>query len=106
MFDAGLVARLQKAAGRAGVIAVVLQRVRHRFGHDGVGGEMHDGIDLAITQYAAYRFAITGVGNDQLALQDGAAKAGREIVEDHDALALFAKLTSHVTADITRAADY
>src|SRR2546429_3919839 len=40
-----LEAALEQRAGRAGIVAVVLERLAHRFRNDGVGGEMHHRVE-------------------------------------------------------------
>ena len=65
MLDAGLLAALQQAAGRAGVVAVVLQRIRDRLRHDRVRREVHDRVDAVLAQHAADQLAIAGVADDQ-----------------------------------------
>ncbi len=57
MLDAGLDATLEQIACCAGIVAVVLQRISHRFRDDGVGSEVDDGLDLMVTQQLRYEFA-------------------------------------------------
>ena len=43
MADRAAHAGLDQGAGSAGVVAVVIERSGHRFGHDDAAGKMHHG---------------------------------------------------------------
>ena len=100
LFHAVLETGLQQAAGRAGVVAVVLERQRHGFGHDGVGGEMHDGIDSVLRQQPRDQHMISDIADHQFAGGHRLAKALPQVIEDDDLLAGLAQLPDHVAADV------
>ena len=75
---------LQQSARRAGVVAVVLERQRHRLRHDRVGCEVHDRIDLVLGQQARHQGLIADVADDQRAGRHRLAKALDEVIEDDD----------------------
>ena len=64
-----------RRAGRAGIVAVVLERQRHRLRHDGVRGKVHDGIDLMLRQEPRHQRMIADIADDQLAGGDGLPEA-------------------------------
>ena len=103
MLDAGAVTLLEQVARRAGVVAVVLERIADRFGHDRVRGEVQHRVDLVLGQHTCDGFAIARIADDQWRAKHRAAIAGREIVEHDDAVAALAKLTDDVAADVTGA---
>ena len=105
MAHAGGGAAREQAARRAGVVAVVLQRIAHRLGHDRVRGEMHDGVDRVLAEHALDQRAIADVADDELARRAYRfAKSGAEIVEHDDRLAALAQLQRDVAADVAGAA--
>ncbi len=61
MLDAGGDAALEERARVRRVVAVVLERVRDRFGHLDVRGEVHDGVDLVLGEHARDERGIAGV---------------------------------------------
>src|ERR1039458_6184025 len=91
---------LKQAAGRAGVIAVVFERITYRFRYDGVGGEMHDGVYVVFAQHALEQLPVTDLADDQRCIAYGLSETGIEIVERHDALATCLQLQQHVTANV------
>src|SRR5690606_26407319 len=86
------------AAGR--VVAVVLERIRHRFRHDRVGGEVHDGVDVVLAEQALEQRGVAGVPDHQAAARDGLREAGAQVVGHHHVLARLAELADHVAADV------
>jgi hypothetical protein len=106
VFDAGLLAGLQEAAGRAGIVAVVLQRIGDGLGNDGVRCEVHHRIDAALAQQAADELAIAGVADHQLAVHDCRPEAGGKVVEHDYCLITLAELANDMAADIPGAAGY
>ena len=95
---------VEQVARRAGVVAVILERIAHRFRYDGIGGEVHDGIDLVLSQHAVHQLAVADVADDQRRIAHRLAKAGVEIVEHHHALAARLQLQQHMAADVAGAA--
>ena len=75
MLHAGLGAGLQQRARGAGVVAVVFERVAHRLGDDGVGGEVQHGVDAVLAQHPADEFAVADVADDQRGVEHGLAEA-------------------------------
>jgi hypothetical protein len=104
VLHAGLGRALQQVARRAGVVAVVLERILAGLRHDGVRGEVHDRVDVVLREDARHEVAITGVADDELAVRHRLAKAGGQVVERHDALAGRAELAHDVAADVAGAA--
>ncbi len=104
MLDAGGEGELEQGAARAGVVAVVSQRIGDRFRHDRSCGKMHDRVDVEALEQRLQAGRIPGIPDDELAMQDRAAKARREVVEHDDVLAGLAELAHDVAADITGAA--
>jgi hypothetical protein len=62
--------------------------------------EVHDCRDVVLAQDAIHEFAITGVADDQSAVQHGRAESGRQVIENDDFFALLAELTNDVTTDV------
>src|SRR6266513_166994 len=56
-----LEAALKERAGRAGVVAVVLERIAHRLRHHGAGGEMHHRVDAMRLERGAHGVAVADV---------------------------------------------
>ena len=100
MLDAGLGAGLQQVARGAGVVAVVLERIGDGLWNDCVGREVHDRRDVVVAQEATDELTISGVSDDQRAVQYGRAESGRQIVQNHDVFAALAELTNDMTTDI------
>ena len=100
---AGAVAALEQAAGGAGVVAVVLERVRDRLRHDGVRGEVHYRLDAVLRQHAIDQRAISGIAHHQRRVQHGAAISGAEIIEHDHALVALGELAHDVAANIAGA---
>ncbi len=61
---------------------------------------MHDGLDPVLGQHLIDRGRVARVAQDQRRAQHGAAIAGREVIEDHDALAALDELADDVAADV------
>ena len=89
-------AALEQRARRAGVVGVVLERLVHRFGHDGEGGEVHDGVDLVALEQLRDRVAVADLADDQRGAQGGLAKAARQVIQDHHPLAARGELQRDV----------
>src|SRR5687767_2257903 len=94
---------LEQRAARAGVVAVVLQRIRNGFRHDRVRGEVHDGIDGVTLEELREARGVAGVADDEIAMEYRVAKTRRQIVENNDLLAGFAELSHDVRADVASA---
>ncbi|GIX21854.1 MAG: hypothetical protein KatS3mg121_0637 [Gammaproteobacteria bacterium] len=106
MFDAVADAGFQQVARGAGVVAVILERVRHRFGHDGVRGEVHHRPHGVLAQQARDPIQIAAVADHQFAVQHRRPEAGGQIVQHHHLFAGFAELPDHVAADVAGAAGH
>src|SRR5690606_29386564 len=104
MLDPGLLAALQQIPGRAGVVAVVLERIRDRLRHDRVRREMHDRLDAVLAKHVGYELAISRIAHDERCSQDRRAKAGGQVIEDDDGFVALAKLANDVTTDVASAA--
>ena len=76
MFDAGLGRGFEQRARRAGVVAVVLERVRDRLGDDRVRGEVDDGVDAVLGEQLVDELAIADIADDQRHVAHRLAKAG------------------------------
>ena len=94
----------EQVACRAGVVAVIAQRVGNGFRHDRARSEMHHGIDAALTQQFVDANFITGIGDDELGTDHGLRESGAQIVDDDDALAGLDELQHDVAADVAGAA--
>ena len=83
---------LEQRAARAGIVAVVLQRIGDRLRDDGVCGEVHDGVDLEAREQLLEALRVARVADDELAVEHRLAESGRQIVEHDDLLAGLAEL--------------
>ena len=101
MLDARLDAALEQRARGAGVVAVVFQRLAHRFGNDGVGRKVHHGVDAVAAQRLEHRGAVADPGDHERSVEHRLAEAARQVVEHHHALAALTQLERDVTADVT-----
>ena len=106
MADAGFERALEQGAARAGVVAVVLERIRHGLGDHRVGREVQHGIDVVGREDPVEHLGIAGVPDHEVAVQHGLAEARRQIVEHDDALAGLAELADDVGADVPGASGY
>ena len=104
MLHARVPGALEQVAGVAGVVAVVLQRIGDRLGHDGVGREVHDGVHIVLGEQTADQFPIARVAHHQGPVGDRLAEALDQVVEHDDPLAALPKLFHHVAADVAGAA--
>ena len=104
MLHAGGDAALEERARVRRVVAVVLERIADRLGHLDVRGEVQDGIDLVLREHARDERGIAGVALDERAVQHGAAKTGRKVVERDQLFAALAELARDVAADVAGAA--
>lgn len=68
---------LQQVPSLAGVVPVILQRIGHRFGDDGVGGEVQDRLHLILAEDMPDQLGIAGIALDQVPVQHRFPKAGR-----------------------------
>ena len=100
--NVGLQRVLEERAARAGIIAIVFERVGNGLGHDGVGREMHDGVDREALEQGLEAATVAGMTDDEFTMEYRALKPGREIIQDDDVLAGLAQLSDDVTADVTR----
>ena len=98
--DPGREATLEERARRAGVVAVVLQRLAHRLGHDGVGREMHHRIDAVLLEQPQHRVAVADLADDERRIEHRLAKTPRQIVQDDDPFAAGSQLQDRVAADV------
>jgi hypothetical protein len=96
--------RLEQVTRSAGIVAVVFQRLAHRFRYDRIGGEVHHGVDLVLAQYARDQFRIADVTDDQRYRTHRLAKAGVEIIDRNDMLIARLQLQQHMAADIASGA--
>ena len=76
MLHAGLRRGLEQRTRRAGVVAVVLERIRDRLRHDGVRGEVDDGVDAVLGEQLVDELAIADVADDERHVAHGLAEAG------------------------------
>src|SRR5688572_13096772 len=104
MFDAGIRGGFEQRAGGAGIVAVVLERIRHGLGHDDRGGEMDDGVHLVVRQHLVDQRAISDIAHDQWHTTYSAAETRREIVENDYALTARDQLQYSVASDVSSAA--
>ena len=105
MLDAAIDRALDQRARVHGVVAVVAERIAHRIRHDDRRGEMDDGFDTVFTNEPCHERLIAGLADDErYVLGKRPGKAGRQIVEHHDALAGIGKLVHHVAADVAGSA--
>jgi hypothetical protein len=66
---------------------------------------MDDGVDFVLRDQSRHEGLVAGLPDDELhALRHRPVEAGREVVEDDDALAGIDECIDHVTADIAGAA--
>jgi hypothetical protein len=65
---------------------------------------VHDREDVIAAQRAPYRGDVRDVAFNELAVPDGLAMTGREVVEDHDAMAGLMQRLGRVAADVSGAA--
>jgi len=63
--DPGGSALLEQVARGAGVVAVILERIGNRLGHDRVRREMQHGVDVVLVEHASHELAVTGVADHQ-----------------------------------------
>ena len=94
----------EQRAARARIVAIVLERIGHGFGHDRVRCEVHDGIDVVLAEQSLEQALVAGVADDQLARCDRCLEARRKVVERNHVLARGAQLAHDVAADIPGAA--
>ncbi len=104
MLHAGFGGALQEIPGRAGVVAVVLERVAHGLRHDGVRGEVHDRIDAVLGQHPRDQRTVAGVADDEFTVRDCLGEARAQVVERHHALPGLAELANDMTPDVAGAA--
>src|SRR5690606_15514252 len=98
VLHARVLTALQQAARRARVVAVVLERIRHRFRHDRVCRKMHHGLDAVLAQDIADERSVARIPYDERRAEDCRTEAGREVVEDDYVFVALAKLTNDVAA--------
>ena len=92
---------LDQRAGVGSVVEIIAERIANQVGNDNGGGEVNDCLDTMLTDQAGDQRLITSVADDKRGLLGyGPAKAGRQIVENDNALAGIDKLQNHVTADV------
>jgi len=65
---------------------------------------MQHRFNVVLAQDATDQIHVTGVADDQRAVEYRFPKAGRQIVEDNDVLAAFTELAHHMAADVAGAA--
>ena len=96
-----LIAHSISARGVCSVIEIIAERIANRVGNDNRGSEVNDCLDPMLTDQAGDQRLIASVADDKRGLfGHGPAKAGRQIVENDNALAGIDKLQNHVTADV------
>ena len=100
MFDAPGHRAFEQVPARAGVVAVIFERICHGFRHHRVRGEVHDGVDTVFRDQTGDQVTVTGVADHQLAVQHGRAKTGTEVVQGHDAFGVLTQLADDVAAYI------
>ena len=100
MPNAGVQRALEQSSARTRVVAVVLERIRDGFGHDRVRGEVHHRIDVVGGEDLVEHFRVAGVADDEVAVEDGLAKPGRQIIEHDNSLTGLAELAHDVRADV------
>src|SRR5262249_62013047 len=87
------------------IYAVIAERIANRVRDDGRGGEMDNGVDLVLRDQRGHARLISDVADDKRrALRYRPIKTGREVVEQHDALAGIDERMNHVAFDIAGAA--
>ena len=105
MPDAALDRGLDQGAGVGGVVAVIAERVLHRFRHDGRAGEMDDRLDAVVLDQLGDERLVADIADDRQHLRrQRGGKAGREVVEHDDALAGIDQRVHGMAADIACAA--
>ena len=65
MPDAALDRGLDQRAGVDGVVAVIAERIAHRFRHDGRAGEMDDGVDVVLFDQRGDQRLVADVADDR-----------------------------------------
>ena len=97
---------VEQRPARRRIVAVVLQRLGDRFGHDRVGREVHDGVDLVPGEQRLEQAFVAAIADDQLSGRDRRFEARGEVVERDDRLAALAELPDDVAADVSGAAGH
>lgn len=77
----------QQVARIAGVVAVVLERIAHRFGHNGVSRKVQHGIDAVMLQHRGHQRGIAHIAHHQLGTLHGLAITRAQVVDHHHMLA-------------------
>src|SRR5437899_489784 len=95
-----LEAALKERSGRAGVVAVVLERIAHRLRHDGAGGEMHHRVDAMRVERGAHGVAVADVADHERHIEHRLPEPAREIVENHQFTAELAAAELAVAAPL------
>ena len=97
--------RVEQAACRHGVVAVIAERIAHRVGHHDRAREVNDGLDAVPFDHAFDEVLVAGVADGQRnAFGEESRKTGGEVVDHDDAFAGVRQRMNHVTSDITGAA--
>ncbi len=98
---------VEQIARRHGVVAIVAERIAHRFRHDDGAREVDDGIDMVRGDHAFDQVFIRHVADEQRhAVGNEGGETGGEIVDDDDAFAGFRQRENHVAADIAGSAGH
>ena len=95
-------ATLEQVTRGAGVVAVVLERIRHRLRNDRVRGKVHHRLDRVLGEQPCDDFAVGRIADDQRRTEHRAAIAGREVVKHRRALAALDELADDVAAGADR----
>ena len=96
--------RLEHAERADDIVAVIARRIAHRFANVEKRGEVHDREDVVAAQRAPHGRHIRDVALDQLAILDGLAVTGDEVVEDDDAMTGLMQRLGGMAADVAGAA--
>ena len=98
--DLVLDAGLQQSARGTGVVAVVLERLRHRLRHDGVGRKVHDRVHPVIHQQPRHQCLVPDIADDEFARGHRLPETTAEVIEDDHLFGGLAQLPHHVAADV------
>ena len=105
VLDSHLDRDLHEGARLDGVVMIVAQRIDDRLRHDDRAGEVDDRLHAVLAHDAADELLVPDIADDQRRIgRHRPAEAGRQIVEDDDALPAVEELENHMAADITGSA--
>lgn len=100
MRNAGLLHRLQQGNGVGNVVAVVLERLLHRFANLRVRRKMHDGPDRVLVEYLRQKRSVTHIAFNEITAGHQFTVTARQVIQCDYRVTGAQQVEYHVRANV------